>query len=346
MIRFATNDDINELKLLFKECFDVDFCSPYGVFYISNIFENYKPLVYLEEDRIVSMITLFPVNLITQNSEIPGLYLWGLGTFERCRGKGIATKILDFVEEYSKKTDKYFNILIPEEKKEYLKKFYFKRGFEINVNYRIKSIKKEKLAEKVKEFLKLEEPAKTVLNSRFLTSADSEKFRKLRRHNFEFINNLDSNNLDKLNCDLSFVEWGRKELKLVQKDFSLLGSSKVVLDFGDFQYCVLDLKDQNKLRILEFFVKKQNFPAFLNTLLNQCRTYEFFEFAASDSQNSEKYLRECFGFQNNNNINKKFDKIKDEIKNVAMLKPIFNSEKLEDFAKLKGLKNIYFNFGL
>ena len=96
MIKFAEKNNLNELKPIWKECFSVDFYSPYGVFYICSIFQNYKTLVYVKNNKIVSMLTLLPAKLLINGQNYNGLYIWGVGTLKDYRNQNIASEMLSY----------------------------------------------------------------------------------------------------------------------------------------------------------------------------------------------------------------------------------------------------------
>lgn len=260
MIKFADKNMLDDLKNIWKECFYLDFYSPYGVFYITNIFNNYKPLVYFVDGKIVSMLTLMPVSLTSGNKVFYGFYIYGVGTLKKYRNRNIATKMLNWVEEYSKKLSIDFNILIPANGNKNLHHFYFKRGFKINVKQRVILLTKNE-----------------VVN--FITNADDV---------FDFELGMQSSLLKKLraenyNDNLNFVAWGENELDIIKKEFTLPGEKQYILNFGNGRYTIVDLKNKLKLKIVEHNIKQNDMGCFLKTLLTNYPQYEFFEFTIPNS---------------------------------------------------------------
>ncbi|MBP0979202.1 MAG: GNAT family N-acetyltransferase [Oscillospiraceae bacterium] len=302
MIRFATIDELSSLRLLFKECFDVEFFSPYGSFYITNIFSDYLPLVYIYNNKIVSMLTLIPVNF----KEFSGFYIWALGTLKDCRNKNIASKMLDFVFEYSKKSNIDFNILIPQNKDLY--NFYFNRGFK-------KYIKQKMILIDKKSLLRYVEASDKVLD--FNKTDSIFNLKEYRKKNYNTID---------------FISWEEKELIKIQKEITLPGSENYILDFKDGQYAILDLREikNNKIKIREFYIFDFNFGSFLKTLLDKYFFCEFFEFLLPVS---DKY----YNFFD-------LDKEKYVLKNTAMLRIIDDKLDNELFDSFDS-NEIYFNFG-
>lgn len=284
MIRFATNDDLCDLKSLFRECFDLDFFSPYGSFYITNIFNNYRLLVYVYNKKIVSMLTLMPVSFNKNKKILNGFYIWAIGTLKEYRNKSIASQMLDFVFEYSKKTNNYFNILIPQDNNKSLYDFYFKRGFKLNIRQKIIYLNKRELFKYIKQdddILSFE-----VTNN----IPDLEKYRK---ENYKSVD---------------FISWKEQELIKIQKEIALPGSNNYILDFKDGQYAVLDFNKNKKIKIKEFYIFDYNFGRFIKTLLSEYCDFEFFEFL----------LPICDNYCNF------FYKEKFEIENIAMIRVVNN----------------------
>ncbi len=328
MIKFATDENLDGLKLLFKDCFNLDFCSPYGFFYLTNIFKNYKPLIFLEDKKVVSMLTLIPLQLVTNVGVFSGFYIWGLGTLKDFRNQNLATQMLNFVSDYSKKLNKDFNLLIPEAGKNYLYDFYFKKGFKTDINHKILLVEKQRVV----EFLKSQEISEINLNVRFFTVEDSEKLKKIRRRNFLTVDSK-----------IGYLEWGNSELEIVQKELSLPGSNHYIVGFDDDQYCVLDLRDKKVLKIREMCVKKQFIGNFFEFIFKTYSGFDFFEFSFPNVVCDDcglKFVSRCFDGLNGGKrcVEKK----------VAMFKQIPDNtlKNVEASSNIKQFENLYFNFGL
>lgn len=98
MIQFASKNMISDLKSIWKVCFgDKD---SYIDFYFEHRFEKNHILVWKEEDRIVSMIHLFPTQLVSKEKFIEIMYVYGVATMPQWRGKGLAKKLLNYAKEY------------------------------------------------------------------------------------------------------------------------------------------------------------------------------------------------------------------------------------------------------
>lgn len=299
MIKFADENMLGDLKGLFKECFDLDFYSPYGVFYITNIFKNYKPLIYFIDGKIVSMLTLIPLNLVSDNRAFYGFYIYGVGTLKEYRNKNIATKMLNWVEEYSRELNKDFNILIPANNNEFLHDFYSKRGFKTEVKQRIILLTKNEVLNSIND-------GDHVFN--FKLDMENSLLKELRNKNYK--------------CYSHFIEWNENELDIVKKEYSLPEGKHYILNFNRDQYAIIDLRDEKRLTIREYYILNNNMGSFFRTLLAHFPTYEFFEFTLPDSD----YYSSSFS--------KNFITL-----DTAMVK--FFEDKLFDCTK-----PFYFNFGL
>lgn len=263
MIKFAEKNNLSQLKHIWKECFSVDFYSPYGVFYICNIFENYKPLIYIKNNKIVSMLTLLPAKLLINDKNYNGLYIWGVGTLKDYRNQNIASEMLLFVQNYSKKNNIDFNFLVPQNYEDKLYKFYFKRGFNLNSKHKIVLLSKTQMEGLSKN---------TVGSLKFEIGLSNDELMKLRCRNFS---------------SSSFIYWDQDELDKVQKEYSLPECKHVVFNLYEEQYAIIDFRDKHKLVIREMFINKVNFKKFVKTLLEIYKDYNLFEFSLP---NNSKYF--------------------------------------------------------
>lgn len=263
MIKFAEKNNLNELQPIWKACFSVDFYSPYGVFYICSIFQNYKTLVYVKNNKIVSMLTLLPAKLLINGQNYNGLYIWGVGTLKDYRNQNITSEMLLFVQNYSKKNNIDFNFLVPQNYEDNLYKFYSKRGFNLNAKHKIVLLSKTQMEGLSKN---------TVESLKFDIGLSNSELMKLRLKNFS-------------SC--YFIYWDEDELDKVQKEYSLPENKHIVFNFYEAQYAIIDFRNKHKLVIREMFINKVNFKKFVRTLLETYKDYNLFEFSLPN--NSEYF---------------------------------------------------------
>jgi len=76
-----------------------------------------------KEEKVLGMLSMLPVTLNGKK----GRYIYAVATDEKARGKGISTKLLEFANEFIKKSGEDFSVLVPAEKS--LFTFYQKRGY-------------------------------------------------------------------------------------------------------------------------------------------------------------------------------------------------------------------------
>lgn len=316
MIRFARNDDLEKLRPIWKDCFLVDFYSPYGIFYIWFVFQKYKPLLYIENEKPVSMLTLYPIKMISNNKVYKGLYIWAVGTLKEYRQQNIATKMLSYVSEYSGQNGIDFNLIVPQGGSETLYNFYQKRGFNIDLKHKVLLLTKNQMRSFCEEETESLE---------FKNEVDSKNLKEMRERNFK---------------NLDFISWGPDELDVIQKEYSLPGGNHFVLDFGEGQYVILDLRDSLKMVIREVFVSRENLKKFINTLLSHYKDYEFFEFSLPTAKlpTAKLLASELSDEENLKSLDFSF-------KNVAMLK-LINPEIISPEKSEIDKDNLYFNFAL
>lgn len=124
----ANNADITGLKKLWSECFTDD------LLYLDRFFINAFPLTktYIvtdgESSEIVASLSVFHIEyLSTNNSPIPGGYLYGVCTSPLHRGKNLSSLLLDYAKKDLQDDGLYFLITRPASRS--LFELYKKQGF-------------------------------------------------------------------------------------------------------------------------------------------------------------------------------------------------------------------------
>ncbi len=130
IIRKAREEDIDALKALWVECFPKDV--EYSEFFFEKIYKKNCAVLFEENGEILGMIHSFPRTLMTPIGAISAKYIYGVGTTEKARGRGIAGRLLA-----SEENDCDVLLLIPQN--ESLFAFYEKYGF----SYLAKVLKRE-----------------------------------------------------------------------------------------------------------------------------------------------------------------------------------------------------------
>ena len=156
-IRFATNQDITQLKEIWKICFgDSDA-------YIHEFFQhNFVPeqtVVAARDNLVVGVVYLLPAKLKNK----PFMYGYAIGVLPEYRGLGYTQKMLSFVKDESQKKQFLFGLHPANEK---LSTFYQKIG--LKEMYRLKYVDTSNFANKstcvfydinAREFVELRETA-------------------------------------------------------------------------------------------------------------------------------------------------------------------------------------------
>ncbi len=107
MIRFATPTDLEQIKVLWKICFDDS--ESYVSRFLSTIGIANRCLVYETDGRVVSMLFVLPASMIVQGDVKQIHYIYACATSPGYRGKGIMAKLLDAAAQ----TAVYALVLIP-----------------------------------------------------------------------------------------------------------------------------------------------------------------------------------------------------------------------------------------
>jgi len=127
MITFAVEDDITELKNIWKEIFhDEDWYLE--LFFQTYFKQNASTLVYKVDGLIVSMLHMIPFSFKDSNAcEMKVLYFYALATLPEHRGRGIMEQLMERAKEYALVNKFGLEFLIPAD--EQLFEYYKNRGF-------------------------------------------------------------------------------------------------------------------------------------------------------------------------------------------------------------------------
>ncbi len=147
MIRYADKNMVLYLKEIWRECFGDS--ESYIDFFFENNFNRNKILVWLEDGKPVSMLTLIKASIYINYNYVPIWYVYAVATQKAYRGLGISTKLLNFInnpqknsifstatvqdDDRNKSTDIQvpaevaFSMLVPADKG--LFSYYKKRGY-------------------------------------------------------------------------------------------------------------------------------------------------------------------------------------------------------------------------
>ncbi len=125
MIRFATNEDVNDIIKLWNEAFgdnedDIRF-------FVENRFVPENTLVADFDNEVVSMLFLLEGSMVINDIDYPSYYLYAACTAEKSRGKGLMAALLSYAKSLAAKRNKYFICLMPGEKS--LFDFYARFGY-------------------------------------------------------------------------------------------------------------------------------------------------------------------------------------------------------------------------
>jgi Predicted acetyltransferase involved in intracellular survival and related acetyltransferases len=125
MIREASEQDIPQLKQLFKVCFgDTD---AFLNIFFTEYFPNTTCMVAIRDERIVSMLFLCPAKMVADEYRRLIYYVYACGTLPEYRRKGIMEQLLQVSHAFAKQQDAWGLILVPAG--EHLASYYLRLGF-------------------------------------------------------------------------------------------------------------------------------------------------------------------------------------------------------------------------
>jgi len=137
MIRHATDNDITRLKKLWHTNFHDS--QDYINFVYSRITTPADTLVYEVDGKIVSMLTIIPVNFAYYGLAVKTMYVYGAATSKKYEGRGYMSGLLKFAEDYARDFGFQMSVLVPGNR--FLFKFYKARGYNADFNCRVLKIK-------------------------------------------------------------------------------------------------------------------------------------------------------------------------------------------------------------
>ena len=100
-----------QVKDLWNYCFyDAD---PYLSWYYDNVFKPENTVAAIEDDTVLSALQLLDFDVAIRGKIYPCTYIAGVSTLPEFRGKGLATKVMEYGEEIAKSRGKKFALLTP-----------------------------------------------------------------------------------------------------------------------------------------------------------------------------------------------------------------------------------------
>lgn len=111
-----------QVKDLWNYCFyDAD---PYLSWFFDNVFKPENTVAAIEEDKVLSAMQLLDFDIAIRGKIYPCTYIAGVSTLPEFRGKGLATKVMEYAEEVAKSRGREFLMLTPS-----IDNFYEKFGY-------------------------------------------------------------------------------------------------------------------------------------------------------------------------------------------------------------------------
>ncbi len=122
-IDFATEEDKNQVKDIWKYCFTDT--QAFVKWYFDNKYQSENTLVVYEQNNIVSTLQLIPYKILFEKKEVEVSYVVGVDTLPEARGKGYVKHLLQKTIEVLRERQQFICILLPFEDA-----FYKKYGWE------------------------------------------------------------------------------------------------------------------------------------------------------------------------------------------------------------------------
>ena len=241
-IQFAQDGMIGELKEIWKECFEDS--DNYIDFYYKKRFQKENTLVYLLDDKIVSMLTMLPAQIQKEGKYQSVRYIYALGTRKAYRKRGYAKRLL---EEAERKTKEPF-ILIPETKA--LFSYYRKLGFEFNFFL----TKDKKRREEI------------IWDERVIEVAEAAQYKHIRDEKFK---------------REGYLQWNEEAISYaIEENRFLGGEAYIIKDLKTGEKDIVFVRKQNEdIEILEISQggnRKKSLQKELEKIYSRCKNITFY----------------------------------------------------------------------
>lgn len=277
MIRFANENDLNDIKSLWKECFGDS--EEYIQFFFSNHNVEKETLIYTIESKVVGMLNLLPATIKMADGYKPIRYVYAVGTLKNYRGRGIARDLLNYANQELSKIG-VTTVLVPASQT--LFDYYKKQGYQ-TIFYM--SEKQQDLSEN-SSLVSASSIKDVAIDAEIrIETITPNEYKQLRDEHFE---------------TLGYVSWGIESIEYAIKENKLLGGETKKVLINAKPYIVMYYVDEDSVIIKESTIPELYVPYVFQTML-QNKTYSQIKIRSSKEVLSEGMLRP-FGMIYNNMV--------------------------------------------
>ena len=133
-INIATPEDIPWIRRIWEKIFTAD--KQYLDTIFSEVFPYCKSYVYIENNEVLSVASLLPMQFHSPNIEAPlkGFYMFGVATLTKAQGRKLAANLIQ--ELSSDLTLKGYDFIFERPANQSLNKYYLNLGFSIQLKKR------------------------------------------------------------------------------------------------------------------------------------------------------------------------------------------------------------------
>lgn len=127
MIRFARENDVNAIRMLWESCFPEE--GGFNAYFFSHIYQSdYTLLKTTDNGDLLAMLQALPYRITDGIRENEVTYLYGVCTAPEYRRQGHITELLEYSFALDKQAGRVASVLIPQER--WLFDFYRPFGYE------------------------------------------------------------------------------------------------------------------------------------------------------------------------------------------------------------------------
>lgn len=211
MISFATIQELNEIKAIWRECFgDTD---AYIDFFFTNHCIEEETLIYKEDGKVIGMLNLLPATLTLADGAIPVRYVYAVATLPQYQGRGVARELLSTANKILGEQG-IATVLVPAS--EGLFRYYERHGYQTLFHIKEYQFSCQEAQEESREVIAASIRDEHLKHDVSLLEVSSGEYKRLRDHHFE---------------GPGYLKWSEAEIAYAIKENALLGgkTKKVVV---------------------------------------------------------------------------------------------------------------------
>lgn len=240
-IIYANETDKEQIVTIWQQCFGDS--KEYVEMYLNHRFETENMLVIFQDEKLVSMASFLPVQVVINGERMVARYVYAVGTLVEDRGKGYASEIIKHAKE------KYLEPLILQPEDETLEQYYMGLGFEKGFEPSPCWIYEGSSRWKKESIMRMSEIS---IENWFVESITATEYKQLR---------------DVCFISEGYVEWDEKGIQYAMEENAFCGGETVKLTSGERTEALMYRIEKEKLCIVETTMQEEELRRLLPPIM-------------------------------------------------------------------------------